>query len=262
ADNLTIAEPQTYAGPYALAALTNGSFVVAWQELTETGSRSRVRVFDSVGKPISTPFNLSDTSDSSYSPSAHALPRAGFVILWVTSEGIKLRTFDNSGSPVSKVVLVEPTDLTWQPFGYVTETGTINVFLRRSNDPGVDFYTGPNTTPFQLAHSFDPKGNPLAGPVKTITEMQRLAGYREVVERLVELTGYQLDHGWRIVLRNRAMNHCSSPFRIHQASSRKKLTESPRMKSYFAKYCSFWREQCPKQFQGQLEQQYNECIQD
>lgn len=258
-NNFLIAEPETYAGPYAVVALTNGGFVVAWQELTKTGSRSRIRVFDSAGNPTSAPSNLSNAGDHSYSPTVYALPETGFVVLWVTSEGTKLRTFDNGGAPKSQAILIEPTDLTWRPFGYVTENGIINVFLRRSDDPGVDFYTGPNTTPFQLARSFDSKGNPLTGTIKTLAEMQQLAGYRQVLEQLVELTGYQLDNVLRIVLRNSAVNHCNSPFRILQATSRKQLTENPRMKSFFAKYCSLWRERCPKQFHGQLEQQYNEC---
>ena len=258
-----IAEPETYAGPYTIAGLMNGGFVVAWQELTKTGARSRVRVFDLSGKPLARPFDLSDGNKDSYSPRVYALPKAGFVALWVTAAGIKLRIFDNGARPKSKALLLDPLDvsapLEWQPFGYVTDNGTINVFLRRSDDPGVDFYTGPHTTPFQLALSFDSNGNPITGATKTLPEMRSLLGYQHVVEQLVELTASHLDVALRALLRSPGLNYCGWDYQLRMAVSRKKLSESPRMKAYFTKYCSLWHERCPTNFHGYLEQQYDEC---
>jgi hypothetical protein len=107
-----------YQGEPTIAVLTDGRFVAAWTDYSETGGDTssaaiRARIFDSDGAPGGE-FLVNTTTDSAqFAPTITALANGGFVVAWSAGDsfdfGIFARVFGADGAPVDDEFLVNAT---------------------------------------------------------------------------------------------------------------------------------------------------------
>ena len=104
-----------------ITGLTNGGFVVTWQDLSGTlgdnsGSSIKAQVFDASGAKVGSEFLLNtQTAGDQSNPTITALTNGGFVVTWSDLSGtlgdssgwsIKAQVFDASGAKVGSEFLV------------------------------------------------------------------------------------------------------------------------------------------------------------
>jgi len=117
----------------AVARLTDGGFVVAWQSLGQNGDLEEVyaRRYDAAGLPVGNEFHVSVTEARGRQlPAVAGLANGGFVIVWQAFDGfthndIYLQRYKATGEPVGGEVMVN------------TFNGTDTQFDAGQTDPAV-----------------------------------------------------------------------------------------------------------------------------
>jgi hypothetical protein len=103
-----------------VAALAGGGFVVAWRNASGVGASGiSARIFDTLGRPVSTELAVATGSASTFhdAPDVAALPDGGFQVVWtttaiaengaVTGSNVVGRVFTASGAPVRDITVTE-----------------------------------------------------------------------------------------------------------------------------------------------------------
>ncbi len=98
----------------SVATLSNGSFVVVWEDVSATGGDTsglavRGRLYDAAGTPQGDHFVMTTTTTGNQNePSVAALDNGGFVVTWTDASGsdgdasgtqIRAQVFDAAGAP-------------------------------------------------------------------------------------------------------------------------------------------------------------------
>ena len=98
--------------------LSNGGWVVAWQDLVDFGvdrkNLVRARVFDRNSRPVGEDFQVNTLNGGSSSDAAVASTEDGFIVVWATAQGfpdsfVALQRYDNDGLAIGGEVQVSTT---------------------------------------------------------------------------------------------------------------------------------------------------------
>jgi Ca2+-binding RTX toxin-like protein len=119
--NATTAGPQ--GGPQ-ITALSNGGFVVTWEDDSQSGGDAsdgavRAQVFGADGTPVGTEILINTTTaDDQFEPRITALADGGFVVTWIdnsqsgsdtSSYAVRAQVFDAGGTPLGAEISVNTT---------------------------------------------------------------------------------------------------------------------------------------------------------
>jgi hypothetical protein len=244
---------------HSVGALYNGNFVVTWKTFSDNkdrrfgGIKIRARVFDSTGHPLTRSINVSTTGSGGNHGQArvYGLMDGDFAVLWhLANNGVYLRIFDGKkGRPKSPEVLVkEINDASRSliPYGHLSQSGVLNVFLRDARDK----------SPFSYARSYSDKGVALTD-VLTAESIAELDGYQSSVEQIVLEEARRLEQTLRGFLQQDQMasGFCGN---LALANNIKELSKSPRMQNFAAKSCRIARSNCPQN--EDLLRQVDQCL--
>jgi len=132
----------------AVAALTDGGFVVAWLAQTvppffdppfqPSASRISARSFDAAGQPLGDTVPLTASGSIAWFPRLAPLATGGFVAAWLdqspTGSALVARRFDSSGQPLGQEI---PLVQNWaQPFGLagLADGGFVAAWVGNASD--------------------------------------------------------------------------------------------------------------------------------
>jgi hypothetical protein len=155
--------PVDHVAGVSVVGLADASFVAVWLGSTPGSTRTavlRARRFSPSGKPLGPDFDVNTIPLVGLDPGLKvaAAPGGGFVVAWALSQGVYLRWFNASGTPLG-------------PERMASASGDSDVFPESMafDDTGnllllyVDYYT------LQL-RLFDPQGTPQGPPVDVTSD--------------------------------------------------------------------------------------------
>ncbi|MCP3401805.1 AIDA repeat-containing protein [Bradyrhizobium sp. CCGB20] len=102
------------AGP-VVTGLSNGGFVVSWQDQNSTSGDIKAQIYGADGAPVGGEFLINSvTANNQNTPAITGLPNGGFVVAW-TNQGssaadVKAQVYDASGAKVGSEFLVNSTN--------------------------------------------------------------------------------------------------------------------------------------------------------
>ena len=147
----------------SIAMTPDGSFVVAWESLPTTNSRTRIeaRVFSATGMPLSGDIVVSPETGRDHADAEVAIDHAGnFVVAWDTNvqsqqEGeVYARLFDAAGAPRGSAFVVDEL--------YTYSMGDASVAMDASGDFIVSWFNTSNPSRVGIqARRYDAAGNPV-----------------------------------------------------------------------------------------------------
>lgn len=94
-----------------VTGLSNGGFVVSWQDQNSTSGDIKAQIYGANGAPVGGEFLINSvTANNQNTPAITGLPNGGFVVAW-TNQGsvapdIKAQVYDANGAKVGSEVLV------------------------------------------------------------------------------------------------------------------------------------------------------------
>jgi hypothetical protein len=246
-----VAENDDFQWEHSLASLPNGNFVVAYKVHTRrgkkvTGVMIRARIFSASGKPSGPPFNISSSSGFHNHPTVYGLPDGGFVGLWspmTNPPAVYLRVFDGRGRPRTGEVLVMLDNRSCkmsgmpcnpEPFGYVTDRGVINVFMR-CYSCGLE-----ERGLLYAARSYNKEGVALTDTLYG-KQMEALPGYAVISERFVREFASRLEFALRAFAQKDFLfgdSLCKQgASTIKEAVIMKGRTNNDALREYITRYC-------------------------
>ncbi len=119
-------ETQSYQSAPTITGLSNGGFVVSWQDLSGQGGDAngygiKAQVYDAGGARVGSEFLVNtETLNTQYAPTITGLSNGGFVVSWqdasgvASGYGIKAQVYDASGARVGTEVLVNTITQSYQ----------------------------------------------------------------------------------------------------------------------------------------------------
>lgn len=252
---------------HSVGALYNGNFVVTWKTYSDHkdrqngGIKIRARVFDSTGYPLTKSINVSTTGSGGQHGQArvYGLMNGDFAVLWhLYKNGVYLRIFDGKkGRPRSPEVLVKEINdpsSSLIPYGHVSQSGVLNVFLRAFEDFR-------DEAPFRYARSYNGQGLALTD-VLTAEPIAELDGYQSSVEQVVLQKAHGLEQRMRGFVQkdHTASGFCESDYSVNLvvANRVKDFSKSSRMQNFAAKFCQVVRSNCP--LSEDLLRQVDQCL--
>ncbi|MCD2175782.1 VCBS domain-containing protein [Rhizobium sp. C4] len=151
AEFLVNAQTNTYREVPAITALTNGGFVITWQNDEQVFNRAateiRAQIFAADGSPVGKEFLVnSQTNDTQQAPDITALTGGGFVITWHSYDGVedqsefgvKAQIFDAGGAPVGDEFLVNTRTDSNQTSPAITALSTGGFVVTWESHDGID----------------------------------------------------------------------------------------------------------------------------
>jgi autotransporter passenger strand-loop-strand repeat protein len=94
-----------------VTSLSNGGFVVSWQDQNSTNGDIKAQIYSASGAPVGTEFLINSvTANNQNTPAITGLPNGGFVVAW-TNQGssapdVKAQVYNASGAKVGSEFLV------------------------------------------------------------------------------------------------------------------------------------------------------------
>ena len=159
------ADASDFGGSAEVATLSNGGFVVTWTVSDFAGTTVAGQVFAPDGTKVGTQFEINAPGQSGKEPEVTATADGGFVVAWQAetgsqsgffSDGIRMRSFDASGSATSEVVLVSAVGS--EPAVTTLANGDVVVSWLQAN-PATNGRTEIHTQLYSLASSTGTAGN-------------------------------------------------------------------------------------------------------
>lgn len=152
----------------SVVGLADGSFVAVWLGRTPGGTRTavvRARRFSPSGKPLGPDFDVNTLPlgklDTSYGFGLEvaAAPGGGFVVAWGLSQGVYLRWFNGSGTPLGPELMASASgdSLAFPESMAFDDAGNLLLLFN------LDYYS------LQL-RLFDPQGRPQGPPVSVTSD--------------------------------------------------------------------------------------------
>jgi autotransporter passenger strand-loop-strand repeat protein len=98
-----------------VTSLSNGGFVVSWQDQNSTSGDIKAQIYGANGAPVGGEFLINSvTANNQNTPAITGLPNGGFVVAW-TNQGssaadVKAQVYDASGAKVGSEFLVNSTN--------------------------------------------------------------------------------------------------------------------------------------------------------
>jgi autotransporter passenger strand-loop-strand repeat protein len=99
-----------------VTSLSNGGFVVSWQDQNSTSGDIKAQIYSASGTPVGSEFLINSvTANNQNTPAITGLPNGGFVVAW-TNQGssapdIKAQVYDASGAKVGSEFLVNSSNV-------------------------------------------------------------------------------------------------------------------------------------------------------
>lgn len=99
-----------------VTGLSNGGFVVSWQDQNSTSGDIKAQIYSASGTPVGGEFLINTvTSNNQNMPAITGLPNGGFVVAW-TNQGssapdVKAQVYDANGAKVGSEFLVNSTSV-------------------------------------------------------------------------------------------------------------------------------------------------------
>ncbi|WP_375314013.1 hypothetical protein WHZ77_12970 [Bradyrhizobium sp. A5] len=99
-----------------VTGLSNGGFVVSWQDQNSTSGDIKAQIYGANGAPVGGEFLINSvTANNQNTPAITGLPNGGFVVAW-TNQGssapdVKAQVYDASGAKVGSEFLVNSTSV-------------------------------------------------------------------------------------------------------------------------------------------------------
>ncbi len=265
-ESFRVTERDEQQWEHSVGRLQRGGFVVTWKTFVDDknkqsgGIKIRARVFDSTGHAVSRSIDVSISAGNHGQASVYGFPNGDFVVVWrLFKTGVMLRVFDQLGRPRSAETLVlkedDPRD-GMVPYGYITPSGVLNLFLRR-------FGGLIDKTAFRYARSYDARGFPLTD-VLPAASLSTLDGYQSAVERFVRQEAHKLELTKREFQEKDVMGFrfCRLEFssNIIVAARIKRLSKSSAIQNFAVSYCELYRDSCP--MNKYTTKDLEECLQD
>ncbi|VAV87222.1 hypothetical protein MNBD_ALPHA06-2140 [hydrothermal vent metagenome] len=178
-----------------VAALNNGGFVIAWEDLGQTssdpdGDAVLAQRYTATGVPQGVEFLVNTTTaNNQFSPNVAALNNGGFIIAWtdgsqtggdLSGNAVRAQNYDAAGAPQGGEFLVNTTTTSDQEFPSVAtlNNGSFVIAWRDSSRTGgdtgsgsavrADVFSGAGTTLFSSVLPAARTGFFPGGPVVTV----------------------------------------------------------------------------------------------
>jgi hypothetical protein len=161
----------TGVGSSTIARLSNGGFVITWQDASMTlgdasGTSVKGQVFDALGNKVGTEFLANtNTAGDQFFPQVTGLSGGGFVISWGDNGGtlgdasgtsVKAQVFDNAGNKVGTEFLVNTNTTSNQGAEHIASLSNGNFVVTWSDASGT---LGDASGLSIKGQIFDPAGN-------------------------------------------------------------------------------------------------------
>ncbi len=144
----------------AVAAATDGSFMVAWSSLGQDGSSYGIfaQRYDDLGNPLGSEFQVNTSTSSVQSFPAVTSTPSGFIVVWSGVVGVFAQRYDAAGLPVGTEFSVCAYTITDKFSASVSAAadGSFVVAWASNNTPGDDLRG-------VYVRRFDAAANPLGG---------------------------------------------------------------------------------------------------
>ncbi|OSJ28874.1 hypothetical protein BSZ19_29240 [Bradyrhizobium japonicum] len=97
-----------------VTGLSNGGFVVSWQDQNSTSGDIKAQIYGANGAPVGGEFLINSvTANNQNTPAITGLPNGGFVVAWINqgsvAPDIKAQVYDANGAKVGSEFLVNST---------------------------------------------------------------------------------------------------------------------------------------------------------